>query len=103
LQRASVNQCLTGTRIGELLQVADKQATILRYAQRVGRGQLKKTGIPQSARSSFAEIAAEMQRSFEREIELLKSEGGLTADQLAEYEKLATRIAELFSELAKLK
>jgi len=92
-----------GTRIGQVLQVADKHVTILGYAQRVGRGQLTKAGLPQSARSSFAEIAAEMQRSFEREIELLKSEGGLTADQFAEYEKLATRIAELFSDLAKLK
>ena len=70
----------------------------------MGRGQLKKTAGPESKRSnSSAELAAEMQRSFEREVELLKSEGGLTADQLAEYEKLATRIAELFSELAKLK
>jgi hypothetical protein len=44
-----------------------------------------------------------MEALFEKEVELLKSEGGLTADQIAEYEKLATRIAQLFSELAKLK
>jgi hypothetical protein len=75
----------------------------LGYAQRVGRGQLRKAGLPQSTRSSSAEIAAEMERLFEREIELFKSGGGLTANQFAEYEKIATRIAELFSELAKLK
>jgi len=51
----------------------------------------------------LAEIAAEMKKLFEREIELLTAEGGLSADQCAEYEKVGTRIAELFSEVAKLK
>ena len=87
-----------------ILQAADKQETTLGYAHRVVRGQLRKAGRPHSTRSkSLAEIAAEMKKLFEREIELLKAEGGLRADQLAEYEKIGNRIAELFSEVAKLK
>jgi len=87
----------------KLLQPADKAATSLGYSQVVRRGQLRKAGTPQNRRRRrSAEIAVEMEQLFEKEIELLKNERGLTTDQLVEYEMIATKISRLFSELAKL-
>ena len=54
-----------------------------------------------TASNGLARIAAEIEKLFEREIQLLKSEDGLNKNQFAEYEKIATRIAELFAELRK--
>jgi len=52
---------------------------------------------------TLAEIAAEMDQLFQRQIELMKSETfvGLTPSQRAEYEKIGKRIGELFAELAR--
>jgi hypothetical protein len=67
------------------------------------RGQPRQARREKEANNSLAEIAAEIGELFEREIQLLKSEGGLKDNQIAEYEKIATRIAELFAEMRKLK
>jgi hypothetical protein len=54
---------------------------------------------------TVAEIAAEMDQLFQRQIELMRSETfvGLTPPQRAEYDKIGERIRELFAELAKFK
>lgn len=56
-------------------------------------------------RRTVAEIAAEMDQLFDRQIELMKSETfiGLTPSQRAEYDEVSRRIRELFAELARFK
>lgn len=59
------------------------------------------TAPPRSVR----EIAAEMDRLFQRQIDLMKSETfvGLTPSERAEYERIGERIRGLFGELARFK
>jgi hypothetical protein len=54
---------------------------------------------------TVAEIAAEMDQLFHRQIELMKSETflGLTPPQRAEYDEIGARVRELFVELARFK
>jgi hypothetical protein len=51
------------------------------------------------------QISTEMDRLFQRQIELMRSETfiGLTPEERAEYDKIGDRIRELFGKLAKLK
>jgi len=50
-------------------------------------------------------IADEIDRLFQRQIELMKSESfvGLTPSERSEYDQIGERLRGLFSELAKLK
>jgi len=69
----------------------------------VARGQISNFGRkngPQADR--LRDIATEMEELFQREIELLKPEMRLTPSQVTEYKRIAKRIGELFSQLARL-
>jgi hypothetical protein len=58
-----------------------------------------------TCRRTVAEIAAEMDQLFQKQIELMKSETfiGLTPPERAEYDEIGSRIRELFAELARFK
>ena len=57
------------------------------------------------SRSRTRQIAAEMDRLFQRQIELMRSETftGLTPTEHQEYERITKKISGLFRELARLK
>jgi len=58
-----------------------------------------------SSRSGVRRIAEEIDRLFQRQIDLMKSESfvGLTPAERSEYDRIGERISELFGELAKLR
>jgi len=58
-----------------------------------------------SSRSGVRRVAEEIDRLFQRQIDLMKSESfvGLTPAERSEYDRIGERIRELFGELAKLK
>jgi hypothetical protein len=64
-----------------------------------------KPPLATNPRRTVAEIAAEMDQLFQRQVELMKSETfiGLTPAQRAEYDEVGSRIRELFAELARFK
>ena len=58
-----------------------------------------------TSHSGVRQIADEIDRLFQRQIELMKSESflGLTPAERAEYDAIGVRISALYRELAKLK
>jgi len=71
----------------------------------LGLATMKPPRVLTTTARTVAEIAAEMDQLFQRQIELMKSETfvGLTPPQRAEYDEIGERIRELFAELAKFK
>jgi len=57
-----------------------------------------------SSRGGVRQIAEEIDRLFQRQIELMKSEAfvGLTPAERAEYDRIGERISTLYGKLAKL-